>query len=47
MRKLVEDLDIALIRFLGYLRVAVTGQTVSPPLFESTEIVGKEAVLKS
>jgi len=27
------------------LRVAVTGQTVSPPLFESMEILGKEKVL--
>ena len=27
------------------LRVAVTGQTVSPPLFESMEIVGREKVL--
>jgi glutamyl-tRNA synthetase len=26
--------------------VAVTGQTVSPPLFESMEIVGKEKVLE-
>ena len=30
----------------GSLRVAVTGQTVSPPLFESMEIVGKEKVLE-
>ncbi|MGA2490457.1 MAG: hypothetical protein ABSF99_09800 [Anaerolineales bacterium] len=30
----------------GILRVAVTGQTVSPPLFESMEIVGKEKVLE-
>jgi len=27
------------------LRVAVTGQMVSPPLFESMEIVGRETVL--
>jgi glutamyl-tRNA synthetase len=26
--------------------VAITGQTVSPPLFESMEIVGKEKVLE-
>ncbi len=30
----------------GILRVAVTGQTVSPPLFESMEIIGREVVLK-
>jgi glutamyl-tRNA synthetase len=28
------------------LRAAVTGQTVSPPLFESMAIVGKEKVLE-
>ena len=30
----------------GILRVAVTGQTVSPPLFESMEILGKGKVLE-
>ena len=28
------------------MRVAVTGQKVSPPLFESMEIIGKEKVLQ-
>jgi len=26
------------------MRVAITGQKVSPPLFESMEIIGKETV---
>ena len=30
----------------GILRVAVTGQKVSPPLFESMEIIGREKVLE-
>jgi len=30
----------------GVLRVAITGQKVSPPLFESMEIIGKEVVLQ-
>lgn len=30
----------------GILRVAVTGQTVSPPLFASMEIIGRETVLR-
>jgi len=30
----------------GLLRAAVTGQKVSPPLFESMEIIGKEKVLE-
>jgi glutamyl-tRNA synthetase len=29
----------------GILRVAVTGQKVSPPLFESMAIIGRETVL--
>jgi len=29
----------------GILRVAITGQKVSPPLFESMEILGSERVL--
>jgi glutamyl-tRNA synthetase len=46
MRKLVEDLGNSPNQVFGILRVAVTGQTVSPPLFESMEIIGKEIVLK-
>jgi glutamyl-tRNA synthetase len=32
-------------QLFGILRVAVTGQKVSPPLFESMAIIGKEKVL--
>jgi glutamyl-tRNA synthetase len=46
MRRLVEDLGYSPNQVFGILRVAVTGQTVSPPLFESMEIVGKEKVLR-
>ena len=45
MRKLVEESGLSAGQVFGILRVAVTGQTVSPPLFESMEIVGKEKVL--
>jgi glutamyl-tRNA synthetase len=45
MRQLVLDLGLSPNQVFGILRVAVTGQTVSPPLFESMEIVGKEKVL--
>ena len=45
MRALVESLGLGLNQVFGILRAAVTGQTVSPPLFESMEIVGKEQVL--
>ncbi|MBE3120559.1 MAG: glutamate--tRNA ligase [Candidatus Atribacteria bacterium] len=46
MRLLVERLGLSPNQVFGILRVAVTGQTVSPPLFESMEIVGKEKVLE-
>ncbi len=46
MRALTENLGLSLGQVLGLLRVAVTGQMVSPPLFESMEIVGKSLVLE-
>jgi glutamyl-tRNA synthetase len=46
MRQLVEQLGLGPNQVFGILRVAVTGQTVSPPLFESMEIVGRERVLQ-
>lgn len=46
LRALVERMGLSLNQVFGILRVAVTGQTVSPPLFESMEIVGKEKVLE-
>ncbi len=45
MRALVEGLGLSAGQVFGILRVAVTGQTVSPPLFESMEVIGKERVL--
>lgn len=46
MRQLIEELGLSPNQVFGILRVAVTGQMVSPPLFESMEIVGKEKVLQ-
>jgi glutamyl-tRNA synthetase len=45
MRALVEKMGLKAGQVFGILRVAVTGQTVSPPLFESMEIIGREVVL--
>lgn len=40
-------MTISFIRALfGFLRVAVTGQKVSPPLFESMEFIGKAKCLE-
>lgn len=45
MRDLVDKLGLSAGQVFGILRVAVTGQKVSPPLFETMEIIGKEKVL--
>ena len=46
MRNLVEELELKPNQVFGILRVAVTGQKVSPPLFESMEVIGREKVLQ-
>jgi glutamyl-tRNA synthetase len=46
LRDLIETLALKPNQVFGILRVAVTGQTVSPPLFESMEVIGKEKVLE-
>jgi len=46
MRERVERMGLSAGQVFGILRVAVTGQKVSPPLFESMEIVGREKVLE-
>lgn len=45
MRDLAGELGLKAGQLFGILRVAVTGQRVSPPLFESMEIVGQEKSL--
>jgi glutamyl-tRNA synthetase len=46
MRNLVEELGLKAGQVFGILRVAVTGQKNSPPLFECMEIIGKSKVLE-
>ena len=46
MRELVEKLGLNPNQVFGIVRVAVTGQKVSPPLFESMEIIGQVKVLE-
>jgi glutamyl-tRNA synthetase len=46
MREYVERSGFNVGQVFGILRVAVTGQKVSPPLFESMEIIGREKVLQ-
>ena len=46
MRAYVESSGLNANQVFGILRAAVTGQKVSPPLFESMEIIGREKVLQ-
>ncbi|MFH1632401.1 MAG: glutamate--tRNA ligase [Chloroflexota bacterium] len=46
MRTLADELGLKAGQLFGIIRVAVTGQRVSPPLFESMSIVGREKVLQ-
>jgi glutamyl-tRNA synthetase len=46
MRAYVEESGLSANQVFGILRVATTGQKVSPPLFESMEIIGREKCLQ-
>jgi glutamyl-tRNA synthetase len=46
MREYVEHKGLTPGQVFGLLRVAITGQKVSPPLFESMEIIGRKTVLE-
>lgn len=45
LRVLADSLELKVGQLFGILRVAVTGQRVSPPLIESMVLIGKEVVL--
>jgi glutamyl-tRNA synthetase len=45
LRALAAELGLEAAQLFGMLRMAVTGQPVSPPLFETMEILGREIVL--
>jgi glutamyl-tRNA synthetase len=45
LRALADELGLKVGPLFGILRGAVTGQRVSPPLFETIEIMGRERVL--
>jgi glutamyl-tRNA synthetase len=46
LRAMLEALDIGARRGLQPIRVAVTGSSVSPPLFESLAVLGKDETLR-
>jgi glutamyl-tRNA synthetase len=45
-RDLAKDLDISVTQMFQLLRVAVSGQTVTPPLFESIQVLGEDETLQ-
>jgi glutamyl-tRNA synthetase len=45
LRNLATAMGYSVGQVFGIIRVAVTGQKVSPPLFESMEIIGKQVVI--
>ncbi len=45
-RPLADELKLKTGVFFGLLRVAVTGKTATPPLFQTMEVLGKECCLK-
>jgi len=46
LRAYVEESELNANQVFGILRVATTGQKVSPPLFESMEIIGRQKCLQ-
>jgi glutamyl-tRNA synthetase len=46
MRALAEELSLSAGQLFGSLRAAVTGQKVSPPVFETMAIIGRDEVLR-
>ncbi|MFC2020085.1 glutamate--tRNA ligase, partial [Chloroflexota bacterium] len=46
LRPLAEELGLKAGQLFGTLRVAVTGQTATPPLFETMAVLGREVCLK-
>ena len=47
LRTLSETLNIKPGQLFGTLRIATTGQKVSPPLFESLEIIGRDTTINA
>lgn len=45
-RPLADELKLKTSVLFGLLRVAVTGRTAAPPLFQTMEVLGKERCLK-
>lgn len=45
-KALVDDLGLKPRKAFGPVRVAVTGSHISPPLYESLELLGREVTMR-
>jgi glutamyl-tRNA synthetase len=46
LRSVATELNLSTGEFFGLLRVAVTGRTAAPPLFQTMAVLGKDQCLK-
>jgi glutamyl-tRNA synthetase len=46
LRSLATELGLRTAKFFGLLRVAITGRTAAPPLFQTMVVLGKEKCLR-
>jgi glutamyl-tRNA synthetase len=46
LRPLAEELELKTGQLFGALRIAVTGRTAAPPLFQTMAVLGKERCLR-
>jgi glutamyl-tRNA synthetase len=46
LRPLAEELGLKTGQFFGAIRVAITGRTAAPPLFQTMAVLGQERCLK-
>jgi glutamyl-tRNA synthetase len=46
LRSLATELNLRTGEFFGLLRIAITGRTATPPLFQTMSLLGKEKCLK-
>jgi glutamyl-tRNA synthetase len=46
LRTAAQELGVKAGQMFGPIRVAVTGRTAAPPLFETLEVLGRETALK-
>jgi len=46
LRSLASELDLGTRKLFGFLRIALTGRTAAPPLFQTMEVLGRDRCLE-